>query len=260
MKYEKLLEQIEKVAPVSLAESWDNSGIQIRTRDEIEKILVCLEITKDVVAEAEEGGYDLIISHHPLLFDQMRSIDIYQHDAALSRQSDLAMRLIRSGIDVYSAHTSFDSAPEGNNVYVCGLLGAEDIEGPDERLAGSIGTLNGPVYFSEFCGKVEKALDLEKGYIRTVGDLETPVMKVAVCTGAGGIFIDDAISEGADVLVTGDVKFDQAQKAMHHGLCLIDAGHFGTEKIFAENFAAQLRKLCDGVIIDESRMCRDPYK
>ena len=71
--------------------------------------------------------------------------------------------------------------------------------------------------------------------------------------------MDRAIAEGCDALVTGDVKFDQAQMAAFHGLCLIDAGHFGTEKIFAENMKAQLEKLLPDVVIDESARCADPF-
>ncbi len=259
MRYEEVLEIIEKIAPPDLAEPWDNSGIQIRTGIEINRILVCLEITDAVIDEAENGGYDFIISHHPLIFDPLRSIDVCSADAAAARQSQLACRLIKAGIGVYSAHTSFDNAPEGNNVYAARLLGACDITGPGPGLEGSLGTLKEKTDLAGFCKTVGEALGLEKGYIKTVGPMSTAVSRIAVCTGAGGIFIDAALREGADVLVTGDLKFDQAQKALHHGLCVIDAGHYGTEKIFAENFASQMRGSCGSLTVDESRDCTDPY-
>ena len=259
MKYEDVKRMIETIAPPDLAEPWDNSGTQIKIKEYVEKALICLEITRDVIREAEEKGCDLIISHHPLLFDEMSSIDTGAYDTALARQAELSFQLIKAGINVYSAHTSFDNAPKGNNYYVAKLLGAEEIKGPGEGLEGSIGELAEEMDLCQFSCLVKEKFDIPGGLIRKVGGDSRKVKRIAVCTGAGGVFMDSAVALGADVLVTGDVKFDQAHKAAHHGLALIDAGHFGTEKPFERNFAEQLRAVCSGLEVFESENCTDPW-
>lgn len=259
MRFEEAVEIIEKIAPPELAEPWDNSGVQLRMTDDVTKILFALEITDGVIEEALEKGCDMIVSHHPLLFDEMRSIDPAACDAARARQADLAVKLIRSGISVYSAHTSFDSAPEGNNVYLMRLLGAEDIEGPGEGLEGCLGDLPEETDLASFREKVRSALGLPAEAVRAAGNGAGVIKRVAVCTGAGGVFIDAAAANGADVLVTGDVKFDQVHKALHHGLAVIDAGHFGTEKIFEENFKKQFDGFGSGILTFVSDRCTDPW-
>lgn len=259
MKYADIKKEIEKIAPPDLAEPWDNSGTQIAAEADVQKILVCLEITKEVMEEAEEGGYQMILAHHPLIFSPLPCIDAEADDAYLAKTAAMTARLIKDDISVYAAHTSFDSAPEGNNVYAMKLLGASDVLGPDEERMGSVGLLPEEITLTAFVEKVKDALGLPDGYIRYVGDPDAKVKRIALCTGAGASFMDRAIAEGCDALVTGDVKFDQAQTAAFHGLCLIDAGHFGTEKIFAENMKAQLEKLLPDVVIDESARCADPF-
>ena len=263
MKFKDVIEMIEKIAPPEAAEPWDNSGTQYRAGDDVEKILVCLELTKDVIEEAADGGCDMIVTHHPLIFDPLMTIDPSSEDAELAKTSWLLAAVISRGISVYSAHTSFDSAPEGNNVYLAKLLGGRNIEGPDEEREGTVFTLDRPLSVDEFIEKIRRALCLKEGYIRAVADSGKMVSKAAVCTGAGAVFMSKAIEEGCDALVTGDVRFNQAQTAYHHGFCLIDAGHYGTEKIFAENFKEQLAALAaeEGadLVIETSGACGDPY-
>lgn len=102
---------MRQIAPPHLAEEWDNCGFQIRCDSDqnIEKILVCLEISDDIITEAIQKSADLIVTHHPLIFGGIRSVDM---DDMTGRY---VLRLIRAGISVYSAHTSFDSAKDGTN-------------------------------------------------------------------------------------------------------------------------------------------------
>ena len=114
---------IEQIAPPHLAEEWDNSGFQIRCDEaqKIRKILVCLEISDEVVAEAVADKADLIITHHPLIFGKISKVD---HKNIMGNQ---IIRLIQAGISVYSAHTSFDSARRGTNQYLAEQIGLEEI-------------------------------------------------------------------------------------------------------------------------------------
>lgn len=259
MKYRDIVKEIEKIAPPELAESWDNSGTQIYTGcEDITDVLVCLEITDDVITEATESGAQLIISHHPLIFGGINRVDVDAdgRDAVTGRY---ITRLIENGISAYSAHTSFDSAPEGNNYYLAKLLGLENIEGPSDELVGSIGFLSSPLSLDMAAELISERLDMPRERLRIAGAFDDKISKMAICTGAGGIFLEDAVSLGCDLLITGDVKFDQAQYARGAGISLIDAGHFDTEKIFVENFAAQLRELAPEIHVKESTVNTDPF-
>lgn len=119
----EILKIIDTIAPEHLMEGWDNSGIQINSgKPTVNRVMVCLEINQDVVDEAIDLHADLIISHHPLIFKNMKRVD-YGNDVGR-----LMIRLIKNDISVYSSHTSFDSAIGGNNDYLAKLLGLKNIE------------------------------------------------------------------------------------------------------------------------------------
>ncbi|TWI68937.1 dinuclear metal center YbgI/SA1388 family protein [Desulfobotulus alkaliphilus] len=106
---------------------------------------------------------------------------------------------------------------------------------------GRMGFLSASMTLSAFSEKVKKDLGLE--YVRMVGNPETPVRCVALCTGSGGGMMHDALARGADVLLTGDLKYHEAMDALDHGLCLVDAGHFGTERIMVDLMLERLRSV-----------------
>lgn len=278
MKYNDLIELIEEFAPTEWFEDEDNSGIQVHCgREDIDRVLVCLEINDAVLEEAKATKADMIITHHPLLFHPVNKIT---PETPVGRY---LLAAITAGIDVYSSHLAFDTAEKGNNVYLAELLKLEDValpegdwddddeedeledeldeggdgfdeadpDDPDDDSddeyeydvdeVGSMGRLPVPMSFGEFCTYVERCMDLPKNYIRCVDGGKETLEKVAFCTGAGGDFIYTAVREGCDAYITGDLKLHEAQYAKAMGLTVIDAGHYGTEKIFTENFAAQLR-------------------
>ena len=259
MKYNDIVKGIEKIAPPELAEPWDNSGTQVFSgEEEISKILVCLEVTDEVISEAISRGFHMIVSHHPLIFGSIDSVNTngYGSHAVVSRY---IAKLIDNDICLYSAHTSFDNAPEGNNSYMAKLLGLIETEGPSENLMGVIGRLPEEITLEEAKILVTKALGITEDHIRVVGKDSRVIGTVALCTGAGGDFLESAVAYGCDLMITGDVKFNQAHYAKASGIALIDAGHYGTEKIFAENFTAQLRSLCPEITVEESSVNPNPY-
>ncbi len=267
MTMSELIAEIEVIAPRELEEEWDNCGMQINMgNQEIDKVLVALEITKSVIAEATMKGIDFIITHHPLLF---RPIDVVDNN---SITGNYIIDLIKAGISVYSAHTTFDGAFGGNNEYLADLLGLSRIrriknkrrppnKGDYREFSdGRMGNFSEPITMETACRLVEDALGI-KGDLRTVGDPNKIISTVGLCTGAGGDAMDSAIRNGCDLFITGDVKHHDAQKAREKGICLIDAGHYGTEKIFAENFADKLRKNVGSKIqVIESEINTNPFK
>lgn len=259
MKYNDVINAIESAAPPELAESWDSSGVQIFTGNRnISRILTTLEIDEDVVAEAVTKECGMIVSHHPLLFGGIGNID------ADDPLGNMVVGLIKNDISVYSAHTSFDSAPEGNNVFLAKKLGLSKIRlsrDEENEVTGAIGeTPSGSaITLKDLIGMTEERLGLRPGYCSAEGNPDAIVRKAGICTGAGFEFIEQAKREDCQVLITGDVKHHQALEARQAGIAVIDAGHWGTEKSFAENMAAQLRALTEGVEIIESDVNTNPF-
>ena len=161
MKKADLLKILDKIAPVSLAEDWDNCGMQVDLgKEEINRVLVAMEVTQSIIAEAKEKGCDMIIAHHPLLFSY---IAITHLRAGNVNEKNL-IDLVKSGLEVYSAHTCFDAAPGGNNDYICRLLGIEKTRTFAGEIA-RIGRLNEPVRFSAYRKTVYEKLGCPDGTV-----------------------------------------------------------------------------------------------
>lgn len=266
MNIKELVSVINEIAPEELQESWDNSGIQVNADPEkqIKKIMTCLEISDSVVDEAVEKGADAIVTHHPLIFSKLGRIDA---DQIFGGQ---IVKLIKNGISVYSSHTAFDSAAHGTNqdlaeqLYLTEITPMEPAEGHPGCGMGRYGVYDEPALFSDFIEDVaEVCPDAE---IRVAGPVPEYVSKVGLCTGAGAEFIDEAAANGVDVYITGDVKYHDARHADDIGLCVVDAGHYGTEVLFARNMAGLLvsaldeKGLLDGVEVFASESNIDPFR
>lgn len=259
MKKEVLWKMLDEIAPLSLQEEWDNSGVQVDVgKAELHRVLVCLDVTDGVIGEAVEEGCDLIVSHHPLLFHSIKRI---RADEGTGRY---LVRLIENGISVYSSHTPFDTVEEGNNDYLSQLIGLHHMErlrtgGAVEQGMGRIGVFEKPLRLSEVAQLLSERLGHPAG-IKVSGDPGRLIRKVGVCTGGAGEFYEAAAAGGCDLYITGDVRHHEALGAKETDLCLIDAGHFGTEWIFVRNFAEQLRrKAGTDLEVFESKVGDNPF-
>lgn len=253
---------LEKIAPPGIQEEWDNSGWQIDLHnEEVGRIVIALEITSDVIREAEHLDAEMVITHHPLLFTPIKQIDTRLPDTA----TEYIASLISAGIQVYSAHTSFDSAEDGMNTQLAKMFGLTDIEGfpkpqPGAAAIGRKGVLDRPVKLSELTNDAEDFFGM-KGRLKVVGDPERLIETVAVCGGGGGEFIANAIADGIDLYITSDVKHHEGQWARERGLALIDGGHWGTEKHFARIVSEHLRKVFGAKLaVVESEVSADPFR
>ncbi len=257
MKFDEVKKIIEKIAPLEYGEDWDNTGIQIRNEnDEIKRILVTMEINENVLEEAKEKKVDMILTHHPFVFSKINKIDY------ATVQGRYLIEAIKGGFSIYSAHLTFDNAPGGNNYYLGELLGLENIEEPrnnPNNIPGIMGKLKKGKTLKEVCNMISEKWQIPKEILKIAGNLEMEVSKIAICAGAGGDLLSVAVKEGCQVLITGDTKLHQAQKAIAEGVALIDAGHYETEKQFVENMSARLRKKIDGVDVLESQAKINPY-
>jgi dinuclear metal center YbgI/SA1388 family protein len=246
---------IEKISPLELQESWDNSGFQIILSDrEVKRVMVALEITNSVIHEAIEEKIDVIVTHHPMIFKPVKNID---HNNVTG---NYVIKLIENHIDVYSSHTPFDKCQGGNNDYLASLLALCDLRQShcDEEGFLKVGIVDGECTALEYIDHVADKLLIDKRAMSFVGNIDQVVDKVCLCTGAGADFIEAAAKEGCDLYITGDVKYHQACLAKELGINVLDIGHYGSEKIFIRNMADYLRKSTDLEII-EAKSNTDPF-
>ena len=228
----ELVELLEEMAPPSLAEEWDNVGLMLERRAKVvHKIMLALDMTRETVAQAIEYRADMLITHHPAIFKRLPQIT----DG--NWQQELLLQLAEHGIAVYSAHTNLDCVSNGVNDALVKRLGIvdEDILDNSNGL-GRIGCVK-ECSLEEFAKHVKQALHAD--YV-AVGDGGRRVQRVALCGGAGSDLIEEALRQNADTLVTGDVKYHDAQRAVFSGLNIIDAGHQCTEWPVLEDLADRL--------------------
>ncbi len=230
-KCQTIMDAMNRIAPKRLAEEWDNPGLLVGSpQQEINRILLCLDVSDEVIELAVQSEVQLIISHHPMIFGAMKQL---RTDLSLGKR---LQKLLKNDIAVFAAHTNLDIAEGGVNDVLAKAIGLVDIapfdrsrkpsEEPDPTL-GRIGFLPAPLSPVAFAKQIKEALPT--AYVRLVEAGEHEIKKVALCSGSGAEFIAKAAFLQADAYVTSDVKYHDAQRAVEEGIHVIDAGHFGTE-------------------------------
>lgn len=337
-KIKNIIKTMETLASKHYAMKWDNVGLQVGSKEaEVRKVIVCLDVTKEVMKEAIENKADMIIAHHPVIFSPLKSVVKEDYKGNLIHEA------IKNDIHIYSAHTNMDIAKDGLNDYIVDKLALENpdilditdreklykivvfvpkgheekvadglaeagaghignyshcsfrIEGtgtfkpqegtnpfigkqgelekveeirletivPQSRLAqsiekmtaahpyeevaydifplnnlgekrgiGRIATLPSSKVLSDFAKGIKEIFQLKA--VKVTGDITEEVKKIAVVNGSGADYIQLAAARGCDCLVTGDVKYHEAQTALELGIKVIDAGHFETEMFFTD--------------------------
>ncbi|MBE5997901.1 MAG: Nif3-like dinuclear metal center hexameric protein [Lachnospiraceae bacterium] len=258
MKCKEIIQELEKRYPKQYAVEWDNVGLLVGDEEkEVNTVFCALDLTDETLSEALDAGADLIVTHHPMLFRPVGRI---------VRQDFIGRRiisLIENGISYFAMHTNFDIAGMADrNASDLGLIDpkvlecvTEDEEGQPQGF-GRVGEISEELSLKEFAANVKSVYGLDQ--IRVYGDPEKTVKVAAVSSGSGKSSLDDAIRNGADVLITGDVDYHTAIDAVMKGISVIDAGHYGTEFCFIEEASKfisetfpELKVICAGV--------RQPY-
>lgn len=224
---------VEEIAPRSLAYDWDNTGLLLRCSDTVNNVLVCLDVTPEIADEAVSCGCDIILAHHPLLFTPVKSLDF-----AHATQGVL-MQLVRNGISLYAAHTSFDIAPGGMGEALAELLGLTEVQTAGEEGLIRIGSLPEPSAGAELVEYVKKSLGIP--HVRVSSGFEAKISRVAVVGGSGGEYAAEAYRAGARALVTGEVRHHQWIEARALGIFIIEAGHYDTERCFVDAIFGRLQ-------------------
>ena len=223
-------------APPELAMDWDNVGLLVGRGDrEVHRVLVALDVSPDVAAEAAETGTDLIVSHHPVMNIRWHAQQM-QTLREETRLGGLLTELVKRDISVMCMHTNLDAAEGGVNDVLAEKLGLYDTKPLTDEKIGRFGTLNCEKPLVEFLQDVIKYLGCNG--LRYV-DGGKPVHRVAVGGGACGDYIGQAIALGCDTFVTSDLSYHEFLDTK--ALNLIDAGHFPTENVVCPAIAARLQ-------------------
>lgn len=249
-----ILKYIETLAPRSMKMDWDNVGLLCGSKNTaVTKVLVALDPFEGVCQEAVETGAQLIVTHHPLIFQAPKAIT---DETSIGR---CIMQLCRNGISAINAHTNLDQTPGGVNDVLAEKLGLENVEIINPR--DGIGLMR--------CGNIE-AQSLESFLARVKARLGCDglryvsggktVRRVAVGGGscAGGML--EAIEAGCDTFVTADIKYNQFWDAHDLGLNLIDAGHFHTENPVVSVLAGKIAAAFPEIQVEISKTHTDCMK
>ncbi len=243
MTVKDIVSAIERVAPLRFQDDFDNSGLQVGFPDaDVRKVLVCLDVTEAVVAEAVRMQCQMIVSHHPLLFHPLRQVS----DATY--QQRCVVKALAAGIAVYSAHTSLDNAPGGVNFEIADRIGLVDpvwLKPGEDGVSGSglIGVLPEPEKDSDFLARLGDCFLVEN--MRHSECTCRPIRKVAVCGGAGAFLMRDAIRAGADCFVTGEFHYHDYFE--NDGMLLAELGHYQSEQYTVDLLGRILERALPGL-------------
>ncbi len=247
-----IIKFMESKYPKELAYDWDNSGLQVGTlNQQAKKVLITLDVTKEVVKEAIQKKVNLIISHHPLMFKPMTNI-IFD-----TPKGWMIKNLIKNNISVYSAHTNFDQADDGMNDILAKALGINEPKLLDEvDNIGRFGKIDN-IRLEEFIERIKRIFDLKS--VKLIGNPEKTISVVGVSGGSGSHHMYQAKMKGCDAYITGDITYHTALDALALGITLIDVGHH-VEKIFVSHLYDQFKSEFPEIEFIKSEIDTNPYK
>lgn len=263
MKVKELEKVLENIVPANLKESYDNVGLMVGDREaEVNKILLALDCTLDVIEEGKKENVDIIITHHPLLFKKPSTITT---DTLLGKK---IIELIKNNINLYSLHTNLDSVQNGMNDTIVSLLGFKSSKiieksSQDENAGiGRIVNLDKEITLKDVIDIVKDKLKIKD--LRYAGNLEKKIKTIAIINGSGQDFFNKAKYLGADCIITGDTTYHFVSDFKEMKIGIIDIGHFGSEWItfleVAKNLIIkELKDKDSNLEFLISKKTKDPY-
>ena len=241
MKISEVLSFLEKKYPLHYQEDFDNCGIQCGDKEqEITGVLICFEMSDETIDEAIRRNANLVISHHPLILRK----GIFKIEPT-NRVGRIICKALENRMVLYSMHTNLDSAVGGVNDTFADKLGLQNvqvlstIEGETNVGLGRIGDLPEALPAKVFLLRLKETLGLQ--VVRYYGNIDGAVRRVAVLGGGGSSFIGQALAAGADVYVTGDVKYHDFHSA-DRKMLIADIGHFESEHFIKEIIFNELKE------------------
>lgn len=227
VKVREISAAIEEFAPRHLQESYDNAGLQVGDPEgSVTGVLLCLDVTEEILKEAEARECNLIVSHHPLIFKGLKDL------TGVNPTQRIVIEAIKRGISIYSAHTNLDSAWDGVSHEMARRLNITEIsvlepQPSDPRNGlGVVGNIS-PTPKIEFLRKIKETFKVQALRYST----QSPALvirKVALCGGAGASLISSSVARKADILITGDVRYHDFT-TYGHEIIIADIGHYESE-------------------------------
>lgn len=253
MTTHQLCDIINEFAPLSLQDSWDNSGLQIDNHNaKVTGVLICFDITEQSLQEAIDLSCNVIVAHHPLIFSGIKKLG---HDTYVDRCIRMA---IVHGIAIYCNHTPLDKTQGGSSWIVGEKLGLQHLcylQQDDTASYGVIGSLPTPLSENDFISHLKERLNLTT--VRCSAPRSKPIQQVAICGGSGAFLIKQAIMAGADAFLCGDIKHHEFYQA-EQKILLADIGHFESEIATKEIFFSILSKKIPTFALHLSKYDKSP--
>ena len=236
-----ICESLEELSPKRFALSFDNVGLLVGRYDkDVKTIYIALDATDEVIDAAIECEADMLITHHPMIFSAIKSV---RADDFIGRR---ILKLAKYDISYYAMHTNFDvmgmadAAADEIDLIERDVLQVTYEDEIGAEGIGRIGRLREEMSLIELCDFVKERFMLDT--VKVFGDPERLCNICAISPGSGKSMIKYAIEKGADVIITGDIDHHEGIDSVAQGLCVIDAGHFGIEKIFVPYMEEFIRR------------------
>lgn len=242
--------------PTSLASNFDlgKVGLQFGSMDhEVKKAMIALDGSTPVVEDAIAQGVDLLITHHPFMFNSLLNLN---YDNPLTKRICL---VIKNELNVFAMHTNFDVAVEGMNEILAEILGLENVKSDQNEIDNNAFLRYGivaPMPLFEFANIVRTKF--EEPCIRVVGDDNKIIKKVGIIGGGGSFDLYKAALHGCDVFITGEIKHNQALDALDLGIALIEVSH-SVERLFREKVRKMLMEKFPDVTFIYSEKDVNPF-
>mgnify|MGYP002853395351 CR=1 FL=1 len=257
MKIRDIIGALEQFAPLSLQDGFDNAGLQIGLTVDAESsgVLLCLDVTEEVIDEASSKGCDLIISHHPLIFNSPKRIigeDLVQR---------CIISAIRHGINIYSSHTNLDNAYHGVNYKISDKLGLLDVrplqpkEGYANAGSGVVGTLPVKMDREDFIVMIKETFDV--GSVRYNSWDGEQIQKVGLCGGAGAFLIPEAIRQQCDAFITGEIGYHRFF-GYEDVIQLMEIGHYESEQYTIDLLKEIISTACPELKVETTEIETNP--
>ena len=237
MKVKDIISVIEEFAPLSVQESWDNSGLCVGSpEDEVTSVLLGLDCTPALIDEAVACGADMIVTHHPLIFKGVKKI------SPDDQTGEAIIKAIRAGISIYAAHTSADKVLSGVSGAMAERLGLRNVRILDEdgegTGLGTIGEFEVPMTSEEALAFVKERFGLK--VLKASRPVDGKIERVAMCGGSGGSLIGAAMKSGAQLYISGDISYHNFFTEPH--FMIMDIGHYESEIEIVDILFSLIRK------------------
>jgi dinuclear metal center YbgI/SA1388 family protein len=231
---------IEELAPLKYQEGYDNAGFCVGLpTTEVKGILLCVDVTEEIIDEAVAIGANMIVSHHPVIFSGLKHIIGDNH------VERMVAKALKHDVLLYAAHTNLDNVPYGTNWTIAQQLGLQDIQiltplsADPQAGAGAVGNLPVPIQVEQWLTTLKQHFAIPQ--LRHNRPPKQELRRIAICGGSGAFLIDAAVAAGADCFISADFKYHNFFDADNR-LLIVDAGHYETEKCVLSIFFDLLTK------------------